>query len=53
MEQIPSTRESARRLGLVTIEQMVGALVFAVENPSQGVRIVGVPEIRGKSTSAS
>jgi uncharacterized protein YbjT (DUF2867 family) len=47
MEQIPATRESARRLGLVTIEQMVGALVHAVENPAQGVRILGVPEIRG------
>ena len=47
MEQIPSTRESARRLGLVTQEQMIGALVRAVENPAQGVRILGVPEIRG------
>jgi uncharacterized protein YbjT (DUF2867 family) len=47
MEQIPATRESARRLGLVTIKQMVGALAYAVENPAQGVRIFGVPEIRG------
>src|SRR5215472_4675707 len=29
----PSTRESAGRLGLVTLEQMVAALVYAVENP--------------------
>lgn len=48
MEQIPSTRESARRLGLVTLEQMVAALVRSVENPAQGVRILGVPEIRGE-----
>ena len=48
MERIPSTRESALRLGLVTIDQMVGTLVRAVENPVQGVRILGVPEIRGK-----
>jgi uncharacterized protein YbjT (DUF2867 family) len=48
MERIPSTRESARRLGLVTIEQMVAALVQAIENPADGVRILGVPEIRGK-----
>lgn len=47
MEQIPATRESARRLGLVTIEQMIDALAYAVENPAQGVRILGVPEIRG------
>ncbi len=46
MEQIPSTRESARRLGLVTIEQMVGALVRSVENPARGIRILAVPEIR-------
>ena len=51
MEQIPATRESARRLGLVTIEQMVGALAYAVENPAQGVRILGVPEIRGNPGS--
>lgn len=53
MERIPSTRESARRLGLVTIDQMVGALARAVQNPPQGVRIVGVPEIRGESISGS
>ena len=46
MEQIPATRESARRLGLVTIEQMVGALVWSVQTPAQEVRILGVPEIR-------
>ena len=48
MEKIPSTRDSARRLGLVTLEQMVGALVRAVENPAQGIRTVEVPEIRGR-----
>lgn len=45
-EMVPSTREGARRLGLVTLEQMLNALTFAVENPAQGRRIVGVPEIR-------
>jgi uncharacterized protein YbjT (DUF2867 family) len=49
MGQIPATRESAQRLGLVTLEQMVGALVRSVENPAQGVRILGVPEICGHS----
>jgi uncharacterized protein YbjT (DUF2867 family) len=47
MERIPATRESARRLGLVTIEQMVAALVRSIENPAHGIRILGVPEIRG------
>ena len=46
LERLPLTRAGARRLGLVTREQMVRALVCAVENPSPGVRIVEVPEIR-------
>jgi uncharacterized protein YbjT (DUF2867 family) len=45
-ELLPQTREGAQRLGLVTLEQMVTALLAAVENPAQGVRVVGVPEIR-------
>ena len=46
LEQLPSTRPSARRLGLVTIDQMVAALVSAVETPPPHQRIVTVPEIR-------
>jgi uncharacterized protein YbjT (DUF2867 family) len=46
MELFPPTREGARRLGLVTLEQMKRALVHAVENPCRGLRIVEVPEIR-------
>ena len=46
MERLPSTRESARRLGLVTLGQMVAALVRAVENPARGIRVMEVPEIR-------
>jgi uncharacterized protein YbjT (DUF2867 family) len=45
-EQLPPTRDTARRLGLVTIGQMVRALRNAVELPSQGICIAGVPEIR-------
>lgn len=45
-ELLPHTREGARRLGLVTLEQMTNALTVAVENPAEGIRIVGVPEIR-------
>ena len=45
-ERIPSTREAARRCGLVTLRQMVAALVRAVEEPARGARIVEVPEIR-------
>jgi len=53
MEQIPATRESAQRLGLVTLEQMVAALAHAVENPQKGIRILEVPEIRASVTSSS
>ncbi len=52
MELLPPTREGATRLGLVTLQQMVRALVEAVEVPPKGVRIVEVPQIRtaGKSS---
>ena len=46
MEALPQTRESARRLGLVTLPQMVAALANAVDQPATGIRIVEVPEIR-------
>jgi uncharacterized protein YbjT (DUF2867 family) len=45
-EWLPFTRTAALRLGLVTLEQLILALVETVESPAQGVRIVGVPEIR-------
>ena len=46
-EWIPSTREGARRLGLVTVKQMLNALAAAVDRPATGVKIVEVPAIRG------
>lgn len=50
LRAIPATREGARRLGLVTLGQMVAALVRAVEqSPPSGVRVVGVPAIRRAS----
>lgn len=45
-EQFSATRESARRLGLVTIDQMIAALVAAVESPASGTRILDVTAIR-------
>jgi nucleoside-diphosphate-sugar epimerase len=47
-EMLPSWRASAQRLGLVSIKQMVNALVNAVENPPprETLRIVEVPEIK-------
>jgi uncharacterized protein YbjT (DUF2867 family) len=50
-ELLPPTRESARRLGLVTISQMLRALVWSVENPPDDVRILDVPTIRDYSVT--
>jgi uncharacterized protein YbjT (DUF2867 family) len=46
LERLPPTRDSARRLGLVTVRQMVATLVNAVENPPSRERLIEVPEIR-------
>ena len=53
MEALPSTREAARRLGLVSLEQMIASLACAVEDPASGVRVWEVPEIRAQSTRAT
>jgi uncharacterized protein YbjT (DUF2867 family) len=45
-ERLPWTRETARRLRPVTLEQMLAALVHAVENPARGIRIIETPELR-------
>jgi hypothetical protein len=46
LRRLPSTREGATRLGLVTHAEMVAALVHAVESPALGVVVVDVPGIR-------
>ena len=51
-ELLPGTRESARRLGLITIGQMLNALVWAVENVPEDVRILEVPRMRELSRQA-
>jgi uncharacterized protein YbjT (DUF2867 family) len=53
MELLPATREGALRLGLVTLNQMVGALAAATENPGTGVRIIEVPGIRANRGSST
>jgi len=45
LERLRPTRDLAQRLGLVGIEEMVAALVDAVEHPPEAERIVCVPEI--------
>jgi uncharacterized protein YbjT (DUF2867 family) len=46
LERVPATRAGALRLGLITRQEMVRALVWCVENPAQGVRILDVEKIR-------
>ena len=46
MGALPATRDSARRLGLVTLPQMIAAMVDAVEHPASGIRVLDVPAIR-------
>lgn len=47
---VPSMRDGASRLGLVTVAQMVRALAHAVEHPPAAgtVQFVGVPGIRAR-----
>jgi nucleoside-diphosphate-sugar epimerase len=47
-ERVPSMREGALRLGLVTIDQMIATMVRAVEEPPQAgtIRVVGARDIR-------
>jgi uncharacterized protein YbjT (DUF2867 family) len=52
-ELLPGTRESARRLGLITIAQMLNALVWAVDNPPEDVRILDVPKMRALTRGKS
>jgi cytochrome b561/uncharacterized protein YbjT (DUF2867 family) len=57
-ELVPAWRESARRLGLVTLDQIVGAIVRAVEQPPPPgtIRIVDVEGIdvrNARSTAAT
>ena len=49
LERLPATRDTAQRLGLVALDQMVNALVEAVENPPAQSRLVEVPEIRARA----
>jgi uncharacterized protein YbjT (DUF2867 family) len=45
-ELLPPTRDSARRLGLITIAQMLTALAWAADHPPDDVQILDVPRIR-------
>jgi nucleoside-diphosphate-sugar epimerase len=50
-EWLPNTRATAQRLRLVTLAQMVAALMSAIEHPpaSDAARVVDVPAIRAST----
>jgi uncharacterized protein YbjT (DUF2867 family) len=43
---VPSTRDGAERLGLVTVDQMTQALAWAVENSPEEVQVLEPPHIK-------
>lgn len=45
-EKLPPTRESATRLGLVTLSEMLNTMVWSVENPPNEALIIDVPKIK-------
>lgn len=46
LKMIPTTREGAARLGLVRHDQMLDALVYAIEHPVKGTHVMDVPAIQ-------
>ena len=52
-ERLPAARQAALRLGLVTVAQMIAALVQAVEQPVRGCRLVETPAIRLAALTSS
>jgi len=45
-EMLPPTRAGAQRLGLVKLDEILCALVWAVENPPLQLQVIDVPRIR-------
>jgi uncharacterized protein YbjT (DUF2867 family) len=46
LKHLPATRDAATRLGLVTIQEMLAAMVWSIEHPPARTRVIEVPEIR-------
>ena len=53
LERLPSKRETALRLGLLTDAEMTNALVSAIEQGTDAIRILSVPEIKEAAKSLS
>ena len=46
LTRLPATREGALRLGLITLEKVVLALIACIEQGPLGTRVLDVPDIR-------
>ncbi len=46
LELLPGTSEAATRLGLVTLRDMLAAMVWSIEQPPATTRVLDVPTIR-------
>jgi uncharacterized protein YbjT (DUF2867 family) len=53
--RLPPTRDAAQRLGLVTLQQMIDALVVSIERAPEALRVIDVPGIRtaGRAPSST
>jgi uncharacterized protein YbjT (DUF2867 family) len=45
-ERLSATRDGAQRLGLITLDEMVNALLWSIEHQAADTRVLEVPEIR-------
>lgn len=46
LERLPTMHDAATRLGLVTIQEMLAAMVWSIEHLPERTRVIEVPEIR-------
>jgi uncharacterized protein YbjT (DUF2867 family) len=46
LERLPTTRDAAMRLGLVSLKDMLSALLWSIEHPPTTIRVIEVPQIR-------
>lgn len=46
LERIPGTMDAAMRLSLVKLRSMIQAIIFAIQNPANGIRYMRAPQIR-------
>lgn len=52
MGALPATRDSAQRLGLVTLSQMIAAMAHSIDQPPTGIAVMNVPAIRHAGRTA-